>query len=257
MRISIIGSGNVATGLGRAFYTAGHEICEIFSRSPEHAAEAALPVNARPVTLLSGLRHDVDLFLMAVKDDAIAEVAENLAGTGTAVAHTAGSVPMEVLSGCSPDYGVFYPFQTFSRSRQTDTAGTPFCLEASNRHTYELLESLAESIGGRVYRAGSVQRKALHLAGAFACNFTNHCYALAEELLKQEGLEFEIIKPLIRETTEKALLLGPREAQTGPAVRGDREVIKVHLELLKDRPAYARLYKQLSESILEMFKRVL
>lgn len=255
MRISIIGSGNVATGLGRVFYTAGHEICEVFSRSPEHAAEAARPVNARPVTLLSGLHNDIDLFLIAVKDDAIAEVAATLADAGTAVAHTAGSVPMEILSGCSPDYGVFYPFQTFSRSRQTDIEGVPFCLEASNERTYELLEDLAGSIRGRIYRTDSAQRKALHLAGAFACNFTNHCYALAEELLEQEGLEFEIVKPLIRETAEKALLLGPRQAQTGPAVRNDREVIRGHLELLKSRPAYARLYEQLSESILEMYKK--
>src|SRR5690606_3513059 len=112
-----------------------------------------------------------------------------------AVAHTAGSVPMGVLSAASPDHGVFYPFQTFSRDREADITRFPCCLEASNPDTARLLESLARSIDARIYQTGSAQRKTLHLAGAFACNFTNHCYTIAEELLRGEGLDFDIIRP--------------------------------------------------------------
>src|SRR3546814_11934722 len=123
------------------------------------------------------------------------------------VAHTAGSIPMEVLSGVSPNHGVFYPFQTFSRERETDTNGLPCCLEASNSFTATLLESLAKSIGGRIYQAGSAQRKVLPLAGAFAFNFSNRCYFIADELLRGAVTEIDIILPLFLEPAVNTLSL--------------------------------------------------
>lgn len=250
MKISIVGSGNIAACLGKAFYRAGHEIAEVFSRSAGHAGELAGQVNARPVSRLSQLGTEIDCCLIAVKDDAIEEVAQSLKFTRAVVAHTAGSISMEALAGSSPDYGVFYPFQTFSRDREPDTSQVPFCLEASNAATYERLEQLAASIRGKVYRTDSRQRKVLHLAGAFACNFTNHFYAIAEELLREEGLSFDMVRPLIRETAEKALAVMPREAQTGPAVRNDQKVISAHLALLERKPRLQELYRLISAGIL-------
>src|SRR3546814_12454841 len=161
---------------------------------------------------------------------------------------------MEVLSWGSPNHGVFYPFQTFSRERETDTNGLPCCLEASNSFTATLLESLAKSIGGRIYQAGSAPRKVLHLAGAFACNFSNHCYVIAEELLREEGLEFDIIRPLILETAAKALSMSPRDAPTGPAVRDDQMVLSAHRELLPGKPSVPALYTFIYTSILRLYK---
>ena len=255
MKISLIGSGNVATHLGKAFQSAGHEIAEVCSRSAENAALLAASLKASALTDLSALSHEVDLLLIAVRDDAIENILAGLNFRKTIVAHTAGSIPMEILGGSSPNYGVFYPFQTFSKIREPELSGLPLCIEASNLETLENLEVLAKSINGRPYRTASAQRQVLHLAAVFACNFSNHLYAVAERLLEQNRLPFDLLRPLIKETAAKALDVSPREAQTGPAARGDRKVIAGHLALLEGQPGLKELYSALTESIFRQYNK--
>ncbi|QEC52716.1 putative short-subunit dehydrogenase-like oxidoreductase (DUF2520 family) [Anseongella ginsenosidimutans] len=255
MRISIIGSGNVATHLGKAFYHSGHEIADICSPSPGHARALASLVNARALTQPSALRKDIDLCLIAVKDDVIEQLASALDFRETVVAHTAGSISMQTLSGSSPYYGVFYPFQTFSAFREPDISRVPFCLEANRQQALERLRELAESIGGKIVEVDSPGRKTLHLAAVFASNFTNHLYALAGELIREKGLPFDIMRSLILETAEKAVNADPFTAQTGPAVRNDQKVIREHLHQLEGQPALKQLYSLLSASILNSHKK--
>lgn len=259
MKISIIGSGNVATHLGRALFGSGHEIVDICSPSPGHAEALARQLNARAIMDPLEISTPIDLCLIAVKDDAIEQLAsEQLTSAldfqSTIVAHTAGSVSMEVLSEVSPNYGVFYPFQTFSRFRETDISHVPFCLEANNRKTMERLAGLVNSIRGKIFEVDSRERKTLHLAAVFANNFTNHLYTIAEELLKTDNLSFDLIRPLILETAEKVLYAAPGEAQTGPAARGDQKVMEGHLQLLEGKPELKELYSLLSANILKLKK---
>ena len=163
--------------------------------------------------------------------------------------HTAGSMPMDVWKGEAVRYGVLYPMQTFSKSRAVDFSTVPFFIEGSGREEAEALKAVAERIGGKVYEATSEQRRYLHIAAVFACNFTNHMYALAHRLLDSHGLPFEVMLPLIDETARKVHELPPLEAQTGPARRYDENVIGKHLEMLADEPRLAELYEKISQSI--------
>lgn len=252
MRISILGSGNVATHLGRAFFRSGHKIIDVCSPTPGHAASLATELNARAIQKAGDFDQDTDLCLIAVKDDAIEEVARGMGFQKALVAHTAGSIPMEVLKGSAPGYGVFYPFQTFSGFREPDLSEAPFCLEASSPGVMRRLSELAESIRGRAYEVDSAGRRRLHLAAVIACNFTNHLYTLADELLQEQGLSPELLRPLIMETAEKVMEAAPFEAQTGPAVRNDRLVIEDHLRQLEHKPELQELYKLLSASITNL-----
>ena len=165
--------------------------------------------------------------------------------------HTAGSIPMNVWEGHVPHYGVFYPMQTFSKQREVDFKEIPFFIEASSAEDAAFLKAIASTLSNRVYDADSEQRKSLHLAAVFTCNFTNHMYALAAELLKKYNLPFDVMLPLIDETARKVHELEPKTAQTGPAIRYDENVIGNHLRMLADDPAMQRLYELLSRSIHE------
>lgn len=255
MRISIIGSGNVATHLGKALYASGHEIVDVFSPSAGHAGLLATALNARAITRLWQLSPQVDLCLIAVKDDVIEDLAADLKLSHSMVVHTAGSIPMQVLAASAPAYGVLYPFQTFSKPRQLDITQVPFCLEASDGETLRRLEQLVADLGARSYVLDTDSRKALHLAAVFACNFTNHLYTLAESLLREKAIPFDLLRPLIGETAGKALEGNPFEAQTGPAVRNDQKVIAGHLRQLEGKPELRELYGLLSESIRKTHKK--
>lgn len=251
MKISIIGSGNVATHLAIAFFRAGHDIVDVCSPSPGHAQALASEVRARAVTQPSQLDPAVDLCLIAVRDDVIADVAAAVTLQRAILVHTAGSVSLEVLSS-HRRIGVFYPFQTFSKGRQLDVAQIPFCLEAGDPETLDQLKMLVESLDATHHELNSAERKALHVAAVFACNFTNHLYALASELLREKGMPFDLLKPLIEETAGKIKERDPLEAQTGPAVRNDLKVINEHLKLLQDKPEFREVYRLLSASISKM-----
>lgn len=235
MKIVLIGRGRLATNLERALLEAGHEVASINSRTLEDLSEEA------------------DVFIIAVKDSALADVIrEATKGRETQVfVHTAGSMTLRLFEGMTQHYGVFYPMQTFSKERAVDFAEIPIFIEASDNETLCVLRQLAESITRRVYELSSDDRQYLHLAAVFACNFANHCYAMAAEILEEHGLPFDVMLPLIDETARKVHQLHPLEAQTGPAVRYDENVIRHQSDLLANEPQMKDLYERLSLHIHE------
>ncbi len=252
MRIVLIGAGNLATNLGLALHKAGHTICQVYSRTQESADQLAQKVGSKGVSRLEDVATDVRLFIVALKDSALDEVLPYLlpARKDALWVHTAGSIPMAIWPGYGlKHYGVFYPMQTFSKSRQVDFCQIPIFLEASGKSEMDILKSLASSISQQVSEADSLQRRYLHLAAVFACNFSNAMYAVSAHLLEMHGLSFDAMLPLIDETARKIHSLSPIEAQTGPAVRYDCNVIEKHLAMLSDLPMYQALYEQTSRII--------
>jgi predicted short-subunit dehydrogenase-like oxidoreductase (DUF2520 family) len=229
MRVVLIGRGRLATNLLPALQQAGHEVSSINSRTLENLPEEA------------------DVFIIAVKDSALQEVISR-ATKGREqqlFVHTAGSMPMSLFEGYTNRFGVFYPMQTFSKERLVSFADIPVFIEGDNA----VLRPLAESITHSVYELSSADRKYLHLSAVFACNFVNHCYALSAELLEKHGIPFSVMLPLIDETARKVHQLHPLEAQTGPAVRYDENVIRMQSSLLADSPSLQEIYNLLSVSI--------
>ena len=230
-KIVLVGAGNVATHLGTALRGAGYRVLQVFSRTEESASALAGKLNCPYTTDINQVVPDAELYVVSVKDAVLAEVIPPLVRRNPKAlfVHTAGSMPMDVWKGEAVHYGVLYPMQTFSKSRAVDFSTVPFFI--------------------KVYEATSEQRRYLHIAAVFACNFTNHMYALAHRLLDSHGLPFEVMLPLIDETARKVHELPPLEAQTGPARRYDENVIGKHLEMLADEPRLAELYEKISQSI--------
>jgi predicted short-subunit dehydrogenase-like oxidoreductase (DUF2520 family) len=229
MRVVLIGRGRLATNLLAALQQAGHEVSSINSRTLENLPEEA------------------DVFIIAVKDSALQEVIcrATKGREQQLFVHTAGSMPMSLFEGYTNRFGVFYPMQTFSKERLVSFADIPVFIEGDNA----VLRPLAESITHSVYELSSADRKYLHLSAVFACNFVNHCYALSAELLEKHGIPFSVMLPLIDETARKVHQLHPLEAQTGPAVRYDENVIRMQSSMLADSPLLQEIYNLLSVSI--------
>ncbi len=250
-KIVFIGAGNLATNLARSMYQAGYDICQVYSRTEASARSLAETIEADYTTDLSAVTGDADLYIVALKDDALVELLPQItAGKGDALlVHTAGSIPMELWKGHAERYGVLYPMQTFSKQREVNFREVPFFVEAIRPEDTAWLKEIAASLSNRVYEATSEQRKSLHLAAVFTCNFTNHMYALAAELLAKYRLPFDVMLPLIDETARKVHELDPHDAQTGPAIRNDEQVMNNHLAMLTDDPEMQRLYEEISRSI--------
>jgi len=249
MNIVLLGSGNVATNLALALKTAGENIVQVFSPNLVHAKELAEKIDSDPINHFSEIDRAADLYLIAVKDDAIAEVARHLKHVDGLVVHTSGTTDIKVLSSEVSSAGVFYPLQTFSKSKVVDFKTIPICLEASEPHQLKLLTQLAEKLSGKVYVMDGAKRKVLHLAAVFACNFTNHLYALSNQILMKNDLDFDLIRPLIAETADKVMADLPENVQTGPAVRNDESTMNKHLAMLLNLPELQEIYQTLSNSI--------
>lgn len=249
--IAFIGAGNLATNLARVLYKKGFRIMQVYSRTEESAKALAQKVEAEYTTELSAVVADAQLYIVSLKDAAFVQLLpEIVAGKGNGLwVHTAGSIPMSIWEGEVGRYGVFYPMQTFSKQREVDFGKIPIFVESNSEEDAQLLKDIASVLSEQVYEATSEQRKSLHLAAVFTCNFTNHMYALAAELLKKYQLPFEVMLPLIDETARKVHELEPHAAQTGPAVRYDENVINEHLRLLKAEPEMQELYRLISQSI--------
>ena len=247
--IVLIGAGNVATHLGKALINAGNKILQVYSRTNESANILATKLNAEHTTNLSQLVNHADLYVLAVSDDVLPDILKELKIENKLIVHNSGFLSMDILKQSSANYGVFYPLQTFSKSRKVDMKTVPLCIEANSPENLEKLKSLAGQISADVREVNSEQRKKLHLAAVFACNFPNFMYTIADRLLGDSNIDFNILKPLIKETAEKVQDLKPAEVQTGPAVRGDENIMLAHLEMLKDYPAYKKLYQIISEEI--------
>lgn len=253
MKVSIVGAGNVATRLGLGLREAGGEVVGVWSRRAAAARTLAAALDVPAAADIADLPQ-ADVCLLAVKDDAVRSVAERVAAAqpGAILAHTAGSVPLSVFDGLGRDCGVIYPLQTFSKARPVALRDVPFFLEASSEMALHTLRKLAGKLSGSVTLLDSAQRARLHLAAVFANNFANHCFALAADLLRAEGLDETLLHPLIRETADKALSLPAREAQTGPAVRFDAAVLERQAAILANRPTLQQIYRLMSSSIHEL-----
>lgn len=251
--VVIIGAGNLATQLALALFEKGIQVKQVYSRKIESASELAGKVNASFINDLSQLLPEADLYIIAVKDSAIQEVLENLRlNNDQLIVHTAGSVPMSILEGFSNNYGVFYPLQTFSKKRKIDFSDIPICIEASHASTFLELEKLGEKLSTSVSQINSDERKTLHLAAVFVNNFVNHLYAVGADILLDKKLNFDLLKPLIRETAEKIESLNPIDAQTGPAKRNDQNTINAQLKMLHGKPEYQKIYSFATESIFQL-----
>jgi predicted short-subunit dehydrogenase-like oxidoreductase (DUF2520 family) len=247
--ITLIGAGQVATHLGRGFATAGYSLKQVYSRNIYRAKILANVVQAEAIDDWDDLSPDADLYIVSVSDTAIAEVAEKFPFPDKLVAHTAGGVNMEVLKPTGNRYGIFYPLQTFSLTKPVDMRLVPFCIEGCDEETTKALEQVARQLSNSVHLIDSTQRHLLHIGAVFACNFTNHLYAIADELLKRDGLSFDMLRPLISETAAKAQANFPETVQTGPAFRGDDDILATHMAALTNSPEYQNLYKLLSDSV--------
>jgi predicted short-subunit dehydrogenase-like oxidoreductase (DUF2520 family) len=226
--VVIIGNGNVAHHLEKQFLNAENiTVTKISSRNLNDIPKA-------------------DITIIAVSDDAIAEVSEKI--KNTLVVHTSGSFSMNDLKNTTKK-GVFYMLQTFSKEKDVDFTKVPFCLEAGKEEDYLILVRLAQSIGHKIYAVNSEQRKALHIAAVFVNNFTNHLYNIGSDICEKHEVPFKILLPLIDETANKIKLLSPKKAQTGPAKRNDKKTIENHLNFLTAKQQ--KIYKMLTSSITE------
>lgn len=251
MKVILIGAGNLATQLGKSLKKAGVIISQVYSRTEESARTLGELLEAEWLTDIKALRDEADIYIFSVKDSVLCElISEVCKGRGDKLfLHTAGSMPMSCFDGKALHYGVFYPMQTFSKAKDVDFERIPVFIEGNSIETEDVIRSLANKLSQRVIRLSSADRKYLHLAAVWACNFTNYCYTVASDILSEHDIPFDVMLPLINETTEKIQNICPKAAQTGPAVRGDKNVMSQQLELMSDRADLQELYKMLSKGI--------
>jgi predicted short-subunit dehydrogenase-like oxidoreductase (DUF2520 family) len=252
MRITLIGSGNVATHLGAALKNAGHQIVQVYSPNAHNAALLAYHIKAEAVSSLHQINADTELIIISVKDDAIDEVAAALAVHQKPIVHTSGATSLQVLLKYTEHAGVFYPLQTFSKTREVDFRHVPMCIEGAYEDLATELQALAQTVSNNVQLVNSQQRKILHLSAVFACNFPNYLYHAAQQLLADHQLDFSLLRPLITETALKVEHQLPANVQTGPAIRHDHQTMAAHMQLLDSDELLQNIYNLLSQAIIKM-----
>lgn len=248
MEIVIIGTGNTATVLGRKLKAAGHTIVQVFGRDTSDASKLAYELNTESTNYWNVVNRDADLYILAVSDIAIQEILDELQLPDKTIVHTAASVSKNILKNSAQHFGVFYPLQSLKKEIG-HLPDIPIIIDASDENTLKELEVLAQSISDKVVEAGDEQRMKLHLAAVVVNNFANHLYALAESYCNNEGIDFTLLIPLIKETAGRLEYISPSQSQTGPALRNDRGTIEKHLALLKKYPHLKNIYETFTESI--------
>jgi predicted short-subunit dehydrogenase-like oxidoreductase (DUF2520 family) len=251
MKIVIVGAGRIAWHLGKRLKSKGLPVAQIISRTPAKAEVLGeilhIPWASSPEALLP----DADWIILAVRDDAILEVAQSFApfAQNALVTHTSGGTSGALLAPYFERYGVFYPLQSFSLEHTPVWSKIPFCVDAAAEEDVLYLKRIAKTIGNLVYRVNDEQRALLHVAAVFANNFANRCFAIAEKILDEKDLPFELLHPLMEETLAKALQDSPARMQTGPAIRGDAETVRRHMNLLSENIEWREIYREMSENI--------
>jgi predicted short-subunit dehydrogenase-like oxidoreductase (DUF2520 family) len=254
--VAFIGSGNLAWHLAPALDNVGYAVREIYSRKIKNASAIAQRLyQASAVKELDLSESPAKIFIMCVSDDAIAEVMHELVlPPDSILVHTSGSQPVNILgTSLTRKTGVFYPLQTFTRGRKINFQDIPIFIESDDPSTEKSLMAMAKALTKRVVRISSAERKVLHVAAVFAANFTNHMLTLSKEIMVNSNLNFDYLKPLIAETLNKCLEIGPENAQTGPARRGDLEILDSHMLLLTQDAAVAEIYKVISQHIVDSY----
>ncbi|WP_343580621.1 DUF2520 domain-containing protein [Acinetobacter sp.] len=254
MKITLIGAGRVATHLAKVLQLQ-HQIVQIFSRNLQRAQTLANLASAQAIDNVRQLDPQTDLVIIAVSDQAISSVIESIVPylPDNLIVHTSGSISLSVLQSRHHRAGVFYPLQTFSFDREVNWLETPVFVEAVEPQDLTFLSELANSLSHRVYQYSSTQRQTLHLAAVFACNFSNYCYDMAKQIVDAEQVDFSLLYPLILETANKATANDPKDMQTGPAMRGDQNILNMHQQLLGDsnRSDLQNIYALMSDAILK------
>ncbi len=254
-KISFAGAGNVAEALCKELYNKGYLIQQIVSQSEKNSSGLVEICNAKWSSDLT-FPDSTEIIFVSVPDQSLKDVLFKIkCKKDTIVAHTAGSFGLDIFPLYFENTGVFYPLQTFSKERKTDFSTVPFFIEASNDFSTRALRSVAESISKSVHFSDTEHRRLLHMAAVFVSNFTNHMFVTGMLISSKAGFPFEILKPLIRETVEKALELGPEKSQTGPAVRYDIDTIERHMDLLSFSPELKNVYGEITKSIISYHKK--
>lgn len=252
LKVTVIGSGNVAQHLIKVFLqTKEVSLVQAFARQPKSLLHL-LP-KEKIINNYNALQ-EADVYIISVTDNAINEVSNQLSFKNKLVVHTSGTSSIDILDAKNRK-GVFYPLQTFSKSKEVDFSSIPLCLEAENEDDFKTLEILAKAISNKVYNISSEQRKSLHVAAVFVSNFVNHMYVIGSGICEENNVPFEVLQPLIQEVANKITTLSPKDAQTGPALRNDTKTIEKHIEFLKDSN-YQDIYKLLTQSIQNVAKEL-
>ncbi|MEY4903543.1 MAG: hypothetical protein RLZZ292_1358 [Bacteroidota bacterium] len=286
-KIVLLGTGNVAHHLAHRFQAVGIPIAQIYGRTLEKATTLAQRVGSHATDKLEDLVQDADLYILAVSDNAIEALLQEIsiiskrvsdgslrslselpplggglgwgfppsplgkAGEGIGVfVHTSGTIPSTIFENHTPNYGVFYPLQTFSIGKEPDWTTIPICIDANTEEQRIVLENLARQLSPNVHRITDAQRATLHVAAVFVNNFTNHLFHIGQTIVEKEGVSFDLLKPLIQETVAKIQHNSPQAMQTGPAKRGDTITIEKHKTFLKKYPLYKKIYYLLTKSIV-------
>ena len=250
MKAVILGSGNVASHLAIALQAKGVIICQIYSRTSKNAETLAKKINTPFTSEISDIYRNADIYIYALKDSSFLKLLKKFDLPNSALhIHTSGSISMKDFYGYADKYGVLYPLQTFSIKKEINFSNVPICIEAIDTDVEKQIIELAHLLSQKTYIINSEKRKKLHLAAVFACNFTNYMYDISFDLVMSAGVDFDIMKPLIAETADKINFLTPREAQTGPAVRYDENIINKHISLLHRKKNLKDIYKLLSNNI--------
>lgn len=257
LKITVIGSGNVGFHLAQRLHESGHRICQVFSRTPTKAAHLANLVKASGISNLKDISLEADVYLLAIKDDSLKTVTEEISFLGKynkLIAHTSGSVSSAVFENHFSRYGIFYPLQTFSTTKKVDFEQLPFCIYGNAPAAQDSLFQLAQSICPNVYAINDEQRSILHVTAVIVNNFSNYLYGIAHDICNDQDVSFDILKPLIHETVRKIDVSNPQDVQTGPAVRGDLDTIAKHIDFLKKYPDHQALYQLISTGIIKQIK---
>ncbi len=247
--IVLIGSGNVATQLGRVLYNAGHSINQVFSRNIENAKILSSEIKSIPIDNLNEMNVNADFYIISIADDAINTIISTFEKIKGNVVHTSGSVGIEVFKDKIENYGIIYPLQSFNKDFDLDFEKVPFCIEANSESNLLKIKELTSVISKNIFEISSNQRQYLHLAAVFVNNFANSLYVCASDILENQNIPFELLKPLILETALKVQHNNPITTQTGPAKRNDFKIIEKHLHLLQKKERYKNLYQDLSNLI--------
>ena len=244
--VILIGSGNVATHLGINLKNNNFNIVQVISSTLKNAETLATKLDSDFSNNISDLKK-ADLIIVAVSDNEIGNIANQI--INTPIVHTSGSVGLEVFKN-NNNAGVFYPLQTFNTNVEVAFKEVPICIEANNKEFEEELLKIGKSLSNSVVKMNSEQRKQLHIAAVFSCNFTNQMFAISDDILEKSNIDFKLLLPLIKQTVNKLKTKKAIEVQTGPAKRKDLEIIKQHLNLISNKKN-KEIYKLISESIIK------
>ena len=247
LNIVIVGAGNVAWHLAKELQKKEQNILQVYNRSIEGAISLSHKLKCDFTTRIEDLNRDADLYILTVKDSVIEEVSASLNLINKLVIHTSGAIDQDVIK--YDRRGVLYPLQTFSKKKKLNFKNIPFYIEASKSQDYKTLIRLANLLSPMVYNIDSHQRKVLHVAAVFACNFSNYMYMISDEILSKESIPLDILYPLIKETASKITKHKPKDVQTGPAARKDKSTIDTHLKYLNQGKNYD-IYKILTKNII-------